>query len=100
MSRFKDKAPLHETKDYGIYVGAMVDKSWEGQRGYLLGNKRTGVVEGELSVEYVAIKTMRDVQEELDKVLGASEVEAPVTDADEFQAMVDRLTSEDELPIG
>ena len=74
-----EETPIHETQDFGVYVGQMrpVHKDEQTYMGYLLVNKRTGVIEAQGTLEYNAITAMRQLQTELEAALdgkAASEV--------------------------
>lgn len=79
---------LHETERFAIVVDKIVDPDWEGREGYVLINKETMVREGETNVEVVAIRTMRDLQEQYDTL--TSPETQPVQE-DEFEDMIKRM---------
>lgn len=69
-SRVEGKTPIHETADYAVYVGEMIaEGELKGITGYLIHNNRTGVIEGEMNVEFAALRTIKDLQVQLDAAL-------------------------------
>ena len=90
---------IHETADYGVFVGEMrADGELKGLEGYLIRNKRTGVIEGELTVEFAALRTIRELQTELEAALENKKVAARDVEQDEmsFSEMLERLKDEQE----
>ncbi len=91
---------LHETKDYEVQKGVMTGGDWKGRYGYLVVNKRTEVVEGELSVEAGAINTIMELQELLDAALArqsgeqVTKSEAPVDVEDLMKRLKDKFGEE------
>jgi hypothetical protein len=98
-------AAIYETDDYEVIVGSCrLDSPFKGLDGYLIRNKQTGVVEGEVSVEHAAIETAQEVQASRDECYArlaagqpaASKSEGSLPEVDEFQAALSRLGSKAE----
>lgn len=99
MSLSKDLIPypqfegesLHSSSDFEVYIGPWPTPMWEGQQGYHLVNKRTGVIEGVLGTEAMAIQEMNTQQSYMD---AAQKGGGPTTTADDaaFQEMMQRLS--------
>ena len=87
--RYNLEKAIHSTNDFAVCIGKMSLGDWRGTEGYLVVNKRTGVVEGEISVEFSAIKTIKDLQTELDAVLEGTK--AAKQEELSFPEMLDRL---------
>lgn len=73
---------IFRTDNYRVEIGMFRLGEWEGKRGYLIINNRTGVAEGEVNVEAVAIRATKDMDEELTRVLSGEDDEIDVNDPD------------------
>ena len=99
MNRFNEEQLsgeefIHETASFGIILGKLRSKGdWQGLTGYLLVNKRTDVVEGEFTVEFAAIRTMRELETELEAALENKTSQEAVDEHGEmsFPEMLERL---------
>lgn len=87
---FSNDSPLHSTECFELYIGPWPNPLWEGQQGYFILNTRTGVIEGVLGTEAMALQEMRLNQSQLDAALSGA---GPQTTADDraFQEMMARL---------
>ena len=104
MSRFNPKQLqgdqfIHETEFFGVEIGKLRSKGdWQGLKGYLLVNKDTQVIEGEFTVEFAAVRTMRELQTELEAALenkqSTEQGAEPELNQDDFEALVRRLAEE------
>lgn len=58
---------IYDTKHYKVEIGECVlEGPWKGIEAYLVINKRTGVLEGEVSIEKVARQMCIDLSNELE----------------------------------
>ena len=73
--RLRDEEPIHQTENFAVCVGTLSQGDWKGNEGYLVINKRTNVVEGELTVEFAAIRTLRELETELEAALENKQAE-------------------------
>lgn len=91
---FEGVQPLHTTEDFHLYIGPWPTPMWEGQEGYHIINTRTGVCEGVIGTEAMALSEMQTQQSHLNQVLGGGG--AVTTDDDAaFQEMMHRLSSKE-----
>lgn len=83
--------PIHETEDYAVYIGELRCKGdWCGLEGYLVANKQTCIIEGEVTIEYAAIKAANDLQRDRDDFMRASK-RAEEEDSMSFDEMLEQL---------
>lgn len=82
--------PIYETEYYEVLVGeCVIDSPFKGTMGYLLRNKRTGVIEGEVTGESTAIKVANQIQAELEQA-----IEAPDEFGKNFEDVMRELDKE------
>ncbi len=86
-------AVIYSTADFNVEVGVCTLQPWKGKVGYFIRNTRTGVVEAEGSVEYLAIQHCNEFQQLLDAVLKAPGEATPEVSEDmAFDEMMQRFT--------
>lgn len=91
---FEDEEPLYETEAYQVEVGLFRIGEWEGVIGYLIRNKATWVVEGEINVFHAACEVADNLTQDLADYQGKV-IRSPEDPEAAFEDALGRLKDKD-----